>query len=208
MPFISFEGIDASGKTTQLKILAQNLLEQNLPTITTREAGGTELGKAIRNLVQDSHDLEIHPLSEALLYAADRAQHLSELVCPALAKNYFVLTDRYVDSSLAFQGAQLSMQLIRDINQLATGGLQTDLTILLDLPGEVAATRLTERGIALDRIEQRGTAYQERVRLVYLGLANEQPTRFLVLDARLSEKQLAELIWQEVSKRFINCKAY
>ena len=207
MPFISFEGIDASGKTTQLKTLAQNLDERNLPTITTREAGGTELGKAIRNLVQDSHNLEIHPLSEALLYAADRAQHLSELVCPALAENYFVLTDRYVDSSLAFQGAQLSMQLIRDINLLATGGLQTDLTILLDLPGEVAATRLKQRGIALDRIEQRGTAYQERVRSVYLDLAKAQPARFLVLDARLSEKQLAELIWHEVNKRFINGEA-
>lgn len=203
MPFISFEGIDATGKTTQIQQLSQRLQRAGQQVVCTRETGGTPLGMELRKLVQLRHDLSIAPLTEVLLYAADRAQHLAEVVNPALQQGFFVVTDRYVDSSLAFQGAILPMQLVEQINDLATDSLRPDLTVLLDLDVRVSRTRLLQRSNDLDRIETRDEDYQERVRRHFLLLAEREPQRFMVLPADREREALAEAIWQEVERRFL-----
>ena len=202
MPFITFEGLDGSGKSTQLNLLHQKLSLAGHEVLCTKEAGGTPLGAAVRNLVQMRQDITIHPLTEALLYAADRAQHVSELVRPALASGVYVLCDRYIDSSLAFQGAVLPVELVRDINRLATAGLQPELTILLDVDVTTSRQRLIARNVPLDRIETRDEPYHDTVRSIYLSLAREEPQRFLVLPAAQSISYLADTIWNQVVKRF------
>ena len=197
--FITFEGGDGTGKSTQVRLLAEWLTEQGRTVVTTREPGGTEVGTALREIVLH-HRGEIDPRAEALLYAADRAQHVGTLVRQALERGDVVVQDRYIDSSVAYQGAGrvLDATEIKRISLWATGDLLPDLTVLLDLPGDVARTRLAGEHKAFDRLENERDDFHERVRAGFLALAANEPQRFLVVDAAQEIDQIALVIRDRV----------
>lgn len=197
--FITFEGGDGSGKSTQADLLSQWLEQQGKSILRTREPGGTEVGVEVRKLVLH-HRGEIAPRAEALLYAADRAQHIATKVRPALANGQVVIQDRYFDSSVAYQGAGrvLDASEIRDLSLWAAEGLLPDLTILLDLDESVARTRLEAADKPFDRLENEKQEFHSRVRQGFLKLAAEEPERFLVLDASLPIEELSEKIRSRV----------
>ncbi len=182
--FITFEGGDGSGKTTQIQSVREWFESRGIAVVVTREPGGTELGTTLRHLVQMGPE-DVDPRTEALLYAADRAYHVSTLIRPALEAGTVVLCDRYIDSSLAYQGAarNLGVDEIRSLSQWATGDLHPDVTLLLDLPPEVAARRRPGRPGAPDRMERESMDFHERVRHQYLRLADAEPDRIAVIDA-------------------------
>lgn len=198
--FITFEGGDGSGKSTQAGLLAQWLTEQGRTVVRTREPGGSEVGVEIRNLVLH-HRGHIDPRSEALLYAADRAQHIATVVRPALERGDVVIQDRYFDSSVAYQGAGrvLDAKEIRDLSLWATESLLPDVTVLLDLDENVARTRLDAADKPFDRLENEKAEFHSRVRAGFLALANAEPKRFLVLDATQPIDELAQAIRSRVS---------
>ena len=195
--FISFEGGDGVGKTTQIRILAELLKEAGVGHILTREPGGTDLGSAIRELLL--HGDDISPRAEALLYAADRAHHVATRIRPALERGDVVLTDRYLDSSVAYQGAARSLgpQEVRDLSLWATEGLLPDLTILLDGDPGLAERRTTGRG-AKDRLEQEGDTFRTALREQFLTLAQAEPERFVVVDADRPVDQVADDVIEAV----------
>ena len=183
--FITLEGGDGSGKSTQAQLLQGWLEAQGRTVVRTREPGGTDLGVEIRRLVQHTEG-HVAPRAEALLYAADRAHHVATLVRPALERGEVVLQDRYLDSSVAYQGAgrELDGGQIRDLSLWAADGLLPDLTILLDLDPAAGRERMAAREDApYDRLEEAGEAFAERVRAAYLELAAAEPERFAVIDA-------------------------
>jgi dTMP kinase len=197
--FITFEGGDGSGKSTQAGLLAQWLTEQGRTVVRTREPGGSEVGVEIRNLVH--HRGHIDPRAEALLYAADRAQHIATVVRPALERGDVVIQDRYFDSSVAYQGAGrvLDAKEIRDLSLWATESLLPDVTVLLDLDENVARTRLDAADKPFDRLENEKAEFHSRVRAGFLALAKAEPKRFLVLDATQPIDELAQAIRSRVS---------
>jgi dTMP kinase len=197
--FITFEGGDGTGKSTQVRLLTQWLAEQGRAVVTTREPGGTEVGIALRDIVLH-HRGEVDPRAEALLYAADRAQHIGTLVRPALERGDVVVQDRYIDSSVAYQGAGrvLDAVEIKRISLWATGDLIPDLTVLLDLPGDVARARLAKEQKTFDRLENEHDDFHERVRAGFLQLAAAEPHRFLVVDATQDIDQIAHVIRDRV----------
>jgi dTMP kinase len=183
--FITLEGGDGSGKSTQIGMLHAWLQAQGRAVVRTREPGGTELGLEIRRLVQHTEG-HVAPRAEALLYAADRAHHVATLVRPALERGEVVLQDRYLDSSVAYQGAgrELDGAQIRDLSLWAADGLLPDLTILLDVDPAVGRQRMAARADApYDRLEETGDDFALRVRAAYLELAAAEPDRFAVVDA-------------------------
>ncbi|MFN2452888.1 MAG: dTMP kinase [Pyrinomonadaceae bacterium] len=185
--FITFEGIDGSGKTTQLRQLAAELHARGQDVLTTREPGGTSLGVRLRAALLDV-DEQVDPLAELLLYAADRAQHVRALVRPALAAGRIVLSDRYADATVAYQGAGRGFpsQLIKDVIRLATDGLTPDLTLVFDLPVQTGIARTRRRADAArtgDRLDAEDAAFHERVRNAYLHLAATEPERVYIVDA-------------------------
>ncbi len=179
--FITFEGGDGSGKSTQIQSVRDGFESRGREVIVTREPGGTELGSEIRRLVQNGPE-DVDARTEALLYAADRAYHVATVIAPALERGAVVLGDRYIDSSLAYQGAARSLGVdeIASLSAWATHGLYPSLTFLLDLPPEVGARRRTD---APDRMERESMDFHERVRHEYLRLADAEPERFVVIDA-------------------------
>jgi dTMP kinase len=197
--FITFEGGDGTGKSTQVRLLTQWLTEQGRAVVTTREPGGTEVGTALREIVLH-HRGEVDPRAEALLYAADRAQHIGTLVRPALERGDVVVQDRYIDSSVAYQGAGrvLDAAEIKRISLWATGDLIPNLTVLLDLPGDVARERLAQEQKTFDRLENEHDDFHERVRAAFLALATAEPQRFLVVDATQEIDQIAHVIRDRV----------
>ncbi|GAB6159181.1 dTMP kinase [Desulfotomaculum varum] len=197
--FVVFEGVDGSGKTTQLNLLNKYLSEQNIPTLMTREPGGTPVGEKIRELLLDCRFAEMQEHAEALLYAAARAQLVAQVIRPGLAAGKVVLCDRYLDSSLAYQGYGRGMDtaLLANINELATGGLRPDLTVLLDIPPQEGLQRSRQDRPA-DRLESESLAFYQRVRSGYLALARQNPAAYLVLDARQPVQQLHRVICQAV----------
>ena len=199
--FITFEGGDGSGKSTQAGLLAQWLTEQGRTVVRTREPGGSDVGVEIRNLVLH-HRGHIDPRAEALLYAADRAQHIATVVRPALERGDVVIQDRYFDSSVAYQGAGrvLDAKEIRDLSLWATESLLPDVTVLLDLDENVARTRLDAADKPFDRLENEKAEFHSRVRAGFLALANAEPKRFLVLDATQPIDELAQAIRSRVSQ--------
>lgn len=179
--FITFEGGDGSGKSTQIQSVREWFASRGREVIVTREPGGTELGTEIRRLVQNGPE-DVDARTEALLYAADRAYHVATVIAPALERGAVVLGDRYIDSSLAYQGAARSLGVdeIASLSAWATQGLYPSLTFLLDLPPEVGARRRTD---APDRMERESMDFHERVRHQYLRLADAEPDRIVVIDA-------------------------
>ena len=200
--FISIEGPEASGKTTQARRLVARCEALGLQVTLVREPGGSKTGDAIREVVQFNRAGEaLHAKTEALLFAASRAQMVTYSVLPALEQGGVVISDRYVDTTLAYQGygRQIDVSVIREINTFATGGLMPGLTILLDLDIEKVFSRLSRReaaqGTGFDRIESEPRDFHERVRQGFLTLAEENPDRFLVLHGDAPEDTLHELIW-------------
>lgn len=186
MAFITFEGVDGSGKSTQIELITAHLTRLGADFLLTREPGGTPLGDKLREILLDPANTGMSLVTEAFLYSASRAQLVEDVIRPALAAGRLVLCDRYVDSSLAYQAyaGGLSREFVRDINLVATGGLKPDLTILFDLdPLEGARRRQVKGETGPDRIEERSLEYHRRVREGYLALARAEPGRFLVIDS-------------------------
>lgn len=196
--FISFEGIDGVGKSTQIRLAEDYLRSRGKDVVCTLEPGGTELGQEIRNLLLHRKG-DVAPRSEALLYAADRAHHVATKVRPALAEGKVVITDRYLDSSVAYQGAgrKLAADEIRNISLWAVDGLLPDLTVLVDLDPEIAAERRKGTGQEADRLEREKIDFFQAVRDEFLKLAAAEPERFLVVDAT----QTPDQIFVHISKK-------
>ncbi|HEX7958035.1 MAG TPA: dTMP kinase [Pyrinomonadaceae bacterium] len=185
--FITFEGIDGCGKSTQLRMLASELRLRGREVISTREPGGTPLGVRIRQLVLDAEE-QVDPLAELLLYAADRAQHVRTHVRPALDSGHVVLSDRYADATVAYQGAGRGFpdELVSELVMLATGGLMPGLTLIFDLTVDESqrrAARRTTKGHKADRLDAEDAAFHTRVRDAYLRIAAAEPERVRVIDA-------------------------
>jgi dTMP kinase len=185
--FVTFEGIEGSGKSTQIQALATAFPD----ALITKEPGSTDLGRGIRELLLASPKGSVSPLAEVLLYFADRAQHVEEVVRPGLRAGRLVISDRYVDSSIAYQGhgRGLSLEMLRELAQIATGGLTPDLTIFLDVPVAIGLERMRARG-AMDRIEGEAVAFHERVRDGYLKLIAAEPRRFVTIDGSLGRAEI------------------
>lgn len=198
--FITFEGGDGAGKTTQSDILIAWLEGQGRTVVTSREPGGTDLGLELREIVLHRRG-EIAPRAEALIYAADRAHNIATKVRPALERGDIVVQDRYLDSSVAYQGAGrvLGGDEVRDVSLWATEGLLPDLTILLDLPESLGADRLADSRTQYDRLEAEKADFHGRVRAGYLELAAAEPERFLVIDARQPVETIAAAVRERVA---------
>jgi dTMP kinase len=198
--FITFEGGDGAGKTTQASLLEKWLTDAGHAVVRTREPGGTEVGTLIRDIVLH-HRGEVAPRAEALLYAADRAHHVETVVRPALERGDVVIQDRYLDSSIAYQGAGrvLGRDEVRDLSLWATAGLLPDLTVLLDLDPTVARQRLDADDKPFDRLEAERETFHVRVREEFLALAAAEPGRFLVLDATLPAAELTAAVRDRVA---------
>lgn len=183
--FLVVEGMDGAGKSTQIERLARWLTQAGSPPVVTREPGATAIGERIREILLDPASAAMDPRTEALLYAADRAQHAAEVIRPALAAGLVVISDRYVDSSLAYQGLArgLGIERILDLSMWATGDLMPDLVILLDVAPELARSRSGARSGATDRIELEAEAFHRRVADAYWALARTYPERFAAVDA-------------------------
>jgi dTMP kinase len=198
--FVTFEGGDGSGKSTQAELLERWLVDAGRTVVRTREPGGTDLGVELREIVLHRRG-HIAPRSEALIYAADRAHHVATLVRPALERGEVVIQDRYLDSSVAYQGAgrEIDGAEIREVSLWATEGLLPDLTVLLDLDPAIGRTRLDAARTRYDRLEAEAAEFHGRVRDAYLALAAAEPERFLVLDATRPVEELAAAIRDRVS---------
>lgn len=193
--FLTFEGGDGSGKSTQASLLTQWLTGEGHTVVRTREPGGTDLGVELRNIVLHRRG-HIAPRAEALIYAADRAHHIATKVKPALERGDIVVQDRYLDSSVAYQGdgRELEAEEVRRISLWAAGGLMPDLTFLLDLDQTVGRDRVLHASTGYDRLEAEEDDFHARVRAAYLRLAAAEPGRFVVLDASDSRESIAATV--------------
>lgn len=199
--FISFEGIDGVGKSTQADLLESYLTESGRRVLRTFEPGGTELGQEIRHLLLHRKGA-VGARAEALLFAADRAHHVETLVKPALERGEVVITDRYLDSSVAYQGAGrvLNKAQIRDLSLFAVDGLLPDLTVLLDLDAAESMARRNTTGAAPDRLESEKVDFFEAVRNAYLELAEAEPNRFIVIGANQTVSAIQDQIRERITK--------
>jgi dTMP kinase len=197
--FITFEGIEGSGKSTQLRRLAQWL---GARAVVTREPGGTAIGRGVRELLLDPANRAMSPMAELLLYFADRAQNVAEVIRPALADGRIVLCDRHVESSLAYQGygRGLPLQAIRQLAALATGGLRPDLIVLVEVPVATGLARVGRRGDQ-DRLESEVVEFHERVREGFAALMAEEPARWLRLDGAPPEQAVFATLRRELAAR-------
>jgi len=185
--FITFEGIDGSGKSTQLRMLTGALRERGVDLITTQEPGGTPLGRRLRDAFLETEE-NVAPMAELLLFAADRAQHVEFLIKPALADGRVVISDRYADATVAYQGAGCGFdeKTVDTVIKLATNGLKPDLTLFFDIPIAAALARMNARGDAgekSNRMDFETVEFYERVRAAYLDIAKKEPKRFQIIDA-------------------------
>jgi dTMP kinase len=201
--FVTFEGPDGAGKSTQIRLVADRLAELGYDVIITREPGGTPLGERVRSVLLDPGDCAIVPRAEALLMTAARAQHVEDVIRPGLQRGALVLCDRFSDSTLAYQGAGrgLPEDELRTLQGFATGDLQPDLSILLDLPAEAGLKRRAASGTPLNRLDQDSLAFHQRVRQWYVDATKRQPERWLLLDANRAPDDLAESICQAILER-------
>lgn len=201
--FITFEGIDGSGKSTQLRMLAGTLRQRSIDVLTTCEPGGTPLGRRLREAFLETEET-VAPLAELLLFAADRAQHVELLIRPALDEGRVVVSDRYADATFAYQGAGrgFAESTVSEVIQLATGGLKPDLTLFFDISVETAFKRMTNRketGERFNRMDVETAEFYARVRDAYLRIAENEPQRFCVLDANASVEEVHEQVVEVIS---------
>ncbi len=202
--FISFEGGDGSGKSTQINLLKEYLEDKGYEVVLSREPGGTKIGEKIREIILDVENKEMTDEAEALLYAASRAQHVGEFIMPALKEGKVVILDRFIDSSLVYQGMArgLGVDDVRSINEFGTKKLLPDLSFYLDLHAEVGLGRKKEQA-KLDRLETAGLSFHEKVRDGYLSLADGEKERFVVLDASESIEEIQGKIRESIDKVLI-----
>ena len=208
---ITFEGIDGCGKSTQMRLLGQYLTERGVAVVSTREPGGTELGRKVRSALLDGGAGSVEPLAELLLYAADRAQHVRRVILPALSLGKVVLSDRFYDATTVYQGYArgFDLELVNQLNELATGGLKPDLTLLFDLDVETGLKRTMRRGDGTgvteagpDRLDQEPVEFHERVRQAYLDIAAREPERFRVIPSAGPVEVTFELMIRAVRDLF------
>ncbi len=197
---ITFEGIEGSGKSTQIELLRTRLESLNLPTTITRQPGGTRIGESIRKIVLNPKNTALDSRAEVLLYAADRAQHTAEIVQRELEADRICLCDRFADSTTAYQGAGRAIDDadIHWLHRFALQGCMPDLTLLLDLPEKDGLARAAKAGEP-DRIEREALEFHARVRQGFLGIAEQEPERVKVIDALPSAETVAQSIWSHVS---------
>lgn len=200
--FIAFEGGDGAGKSTQAARLAAELETRGYTVRRTREPGGTPVGEKLRSLVLDHGNGEIDARTEALIFAASRAAHASQVIRPALGRGEIVLTDRYIDSSVAYQGAgrSLGRDAVQSLNEWATSGLQPHLTVLLDVDPQLGRSRRTAGQTPEDRLESEADDFHTRIRRAFLDLAAGRPGSYLVLSAELPVDELAARILARVDE--------
>ena len=198
--FITFEGGEGSGKSVQAKALYRRLSKLAIPVVLTHEPGVTALGKKVARWLKWGHEIDISPISELLLFNVSRAQLVTEFIRPSLESGKVVISDRYADSTTAYQsyGRGLDLAMVRAVNSAATQRLIPDLTVLLDIPVEIGLAR--KGGKKRDRFEQEDIAFHRRVHEGYLKLAAAEPERWLVVNATLPKEKIAEIIWQKVSQ--------
>jgi len=198
--FITFEGPDGSGKTTQARMLVEYLQARGYPVIYTREPGGTEISEQIREVILSTRNLAMQNETEVLLFSAARAQIVAELIRPALAAGKIVVCDRYADSTLAYQGYGLGLDLeaLRAITKFATRGLVPDLTFYIDVPVQVGLERRHQG--ETNRLDQKDVEYHARVREGYLELAKAEPARFVVIDGKESIEEVQDKIRARMSE--------
>jgi dTMP kinase len=208
--FITFEGLDGSGKSTHLERLAEELRHDGLEVVTTREPGGTEIGERIRGVLLDSHTHGLTPLAELALMFASRAQHIAEVILPAINRGAWVLCDRYTDSSEAYQGAgrQLGAEAVLTLHRVICLGLQPDLTLLLDndIASSLSRARRRNRtaeGADENRFEQESRAFYERVHQQFLSIAHREPERVAIIDARRSFEAVHQDVLATVRERLL-----
>jgi dTMP kinase len=184
--FITFEGCDGCGKTTVLKLVSEELSKRNIDFLLTREPGGSKIAEQIRNIILDKKNIEEDSRTEALLYAASRRQHLTDVVLPALEKGKLVLSDRYIDSSLAYQGYArgIGIKEVMSINAFAINGLMPDVTFFLDLTPEEGLKRIASRSRESDRLDKEKLAFHQKVYEGYKIIIKDDPKRFVIIDAR------------------------
>jgi dTMP kinase len=211
--FITFEGGEGVGKSTQLDRLATHLRARGLDVVTTREPGGTPKAEALRKVLLSGRIAPLGPLAEAALFAAARLDHVQQLIAPALARGAYVLCDRFTDSTRAYQGARggVEPQTLSLLEQAAVGGLRPDLTIILDLPPLVGMTRAAERraatGLKADRFEAEDGGFHEGLRRAFLDIAEQEPERCCVIDAGQPVDDIARAIRQLVEARLLDAQA-
>jgi dTMP kinase len=201
--FVTFEGIEGSGKSTHLQALAAHLRTAGHVVVETREPGGTAAGREIRRLLLGPEALPLTPLAELFLYLADRAQHVDEVIRPALAAGRIVLCDRFSDSTLAYQGYArgLDLDVLRALDERARGGIAPTLTVLLDCPVDEGIARARGRAATADRFERETVAFHERVRAGFRALAAGDPRRFVVIDASAPIADVQARVVEEVLRR-------
>ena len=202
--FITFEGMDGCGKTTQMRRLARRLKKEGRSVLQTAEPGGTEIGLQIRGILLDSKNRDLSPTAELLLYFAARAQNVDQWILPALSQGTIVLADRFTDSSLVYQGCGrgLGAETVLALDRIACRGLKPDLTLLIDVDLATSLSRAQARnlrGNRTDRMEEQDAAFYEKVRDAYLALAAQEPGRFRIIDGRDKLESVAEQIWKVVS---------
>jgi len=202
--FITFEGIDGCGKSTQLSRFETTLKKQGISFVVTSEPGGTRIGQAIRKILLDIDNVDIAPLTELFLYEADRAQHISEIIKPALDAGKWVICDRYFDATTVYQSIVLEQheKLVEQLNYEATLGLEPDITFLLDCPVEVGFERIEKRDKAdkkIDRFEKKTIDFHIKVRYGYLALANKHKKRFKIIDSTLDKDHVERKIREIMS---------
>jgi dTMP kinase len=200
--FITFEGGEGSGKSTQSKRLAADLEASGYPVLQTHEPGGTPISQQIREILLNREHREMAPTTELLLYAAARAQHVSERVQPALDSGQIVICDRFIDSTVAYQGygRGLDLDLIAGLNRVATKGLTPDLTFVLDLPVELGLQRAQQRVGALNRLELEELEFHRRLREGFLEIAAQEPNRVMVIDAQMCVDDVYQEIQAAVNR--------
>lgn len=202
--FVTFEGPEGAGKSTQIKYLSQRLGDAGIPVQTTREPGGTPLADQLRKILADSPDGSIDGTTELLILLAGRAHHVSNVIRPALASGKVVICDRFVDSTVCYQGAGrgIPLDVISKTNEIATGGLEPDITFLVDVDHTVGLGRLAKSERVLDRFEREQGGFHGRVREAYKKLASANPQRFVVIDGNQDKEKIADAIYSALRSRF------
>ena len=200
---ITFEGIDGSGKTTQIDLLEEQLIRNNIPYLILREPGGTKLSEKIRNILLDRKNIHLSPESESLLFVSARAQLMQEKIQPALEKRKFVICDRFADSTVAYQGfgKGLNVQYLEELNNFSTNNIFPDLTIILDIEPREAAKRIQH--VELDRMESMGLDFFQRVQEGYYEIANKNSNRCVIINGSQPSEEVFKLVYKKIKEKFL-----